>query len=299
MEFRPFVPPVLPLNLLMFGQQGAGKTTTCASLLREPTMLLYSSVLESHSAGYMSKGASIYPGAKPENLYAFSIDKCQDADKHVIPSAAKWVVGATLSPEQSMMKLHAYLDAVKGGFFKSVVLDSMSSILGIAKQTSDFRSFCSTDKGKHNSFQESPALQAAFNDIFAKLKVLNEDHLVKCVTLCAASASEINQETMSAEVISPTLPFFGLVQNLVLLFPDIAAVTKDPIGGYSRSLRFSIGINRASKGLTDKKVTKFVDVTPRLRCAPLDVPIDALPPDLYNIEKNVDMVVEAYRSSDK
>lgn len=294
MAFQPFKPKPTPLNLLLIGQQGAGKTTACASLLRLPTLLLYVSSLESHSPEYMSKGTVLYEGAKPENLFATAVDMMEDGDLEILPSLSKFKVGDKLPPDAAMAKLYTYLKVAKGNVSNCVV-DSLSAMMSIIKLSSEWKALCATKDGNHNNFAESPAFVTVLQKVMAALKDLN-DSGINCVTICGAKAVELDQATKDVVTVCPHLPAYGVVEQVVFYYPDIAIITEETeYPPYTRMLNFGVEMEKTSKEQTGK-IKKFLNVKPRLKRMPLGLDIPMLPPDFLKLDEFIAQCVDQEKS---
>ena len=286
--FKKFVPVKSPLNLLLLGCQGVGKSSCCASLLRKPTILLYSRILESHSPQYMAKACELpyYDGATPDNLLSKSIDVREEGDEQLVPACAKIPVGSPLGDDFALMKLMALLKHAKGQA-ANIVLDSMTAIVSIIKGTAKWRSMCLTKDGGHNSYAETGAFITIIQEIMAMLTELEESGM-NCVTICGAKATELEQSSKEVTQIAPDLPVFGVIEKVVFFYPDIAVVTRKDAPPFTRMLSFAIDVQKASKTQDGKQIRKFMNVSPRLRGMPINVCIEELPPDLLKLDEYIE-----------
>lgn len=290
MKLVAFKPSKKPLNMLLVGTQGSGKTTACGSLLAAPTMLLFSNSLESHSPTYMSKGADIFSGTSPDNLFPIPFDTVQETDKELLPWAAKLAPGTSLNGDQAMEKIAAYLKAAQGLGVKNVVVDSLTAVAAVIKASSRWKLDTTTDKGGHNGFAEADAYVTQFQGLLTQLTKLHEVG-INTVCLCGAKTVEVDQVTKQTSIISPELPSYRVAERLVFYFGDIAIIVRDVGGPFGSMLDFEMEAEKVSKEL-DGKIKKVMNITPRLQNAPLGAKLTLLPPNLMKLEENVEIAVQ-------
>ena len=291
MKLVPFKAQKKPLNMLLVGTQGAGKTTACASLLYQPTMLLYSRALESHSPVYMAKGVDLFSGASADNLLPVSFDLVQETDKEIIPWANKLAVGTSLNGDQAMDKIKHYLSVAASCGIKNVVLDSLTAVAAVIKGTARWVADTTSSNGAHNGFAEADAYVAQFQDLLSTLTKLHESGIAT-VCLCGAKTVEVDQTTKISTVISPELPSYRVAERLVFYFGDIAIIVRDPDGPFGSMLDFEILAEKVSKEADGKRIKKALNITPRLQNAPLGAKITQLPPNLSKIDENVAIAIK-------
>jgi hypothetical protein len=299
LKFQPFKPKAEPLMMLVCGQQGDGKTTAMASLLRAETMLLYVSAFESHSPTYMSHGCSLYPAmmsykdepipaANPDNLFAVAVDVCEETDVQLLPWAEKVPVGTKLNADQSNAKLCAYIDAAHSIGVKSVVIDSLTALMAVFKATSTWKTMCTTKDGKHDGWSEGKAYLHLIQDMFKHMIELKAKG-INCVLTCGAKKEFAtgNNGEIEASAFTPELPSYGVIQFVVYFFPDIAPISRSSeYPGYARVFDFEVDVKKASVDGNTKVVKKFMNMTPRLLCAG-NIPLTTLPADLWRIPEFV------------
>lgn len=304
LKFKPFKAKKEPLMMLVCGQQGDGKTTCMASLLRGPTLLLYVSTLESHSPKYLSNGCSLYtemesstgetiPAANPDNLMAVAIDKREECDEGLLEWLDKVPVGAALTSDQANAKLLAYLKIAGDVGVVSVVVDSLSALMSVFKGTSTWKNMCTTAQGKHDGWQEGKAYLHLIQEMMGPMTAL-KDKGVNCVVTCGAKKelATANSGEVEASAFTPELPSFGVVQHVVYFFPDIVPIVRsDEYPGYARVFDFEMEVKKASTD-TKKVVKKYLQMTPRLLSAGC-MPLTSLPADLWRLPEFVEALKES------
>ena len=304
LKFQPYKPKPQPLMMLIAGQQGDGKTTCCASLLRAPTMLLYLSVNESHSPTYMSNGCRFYPAmttydgkpipaADPENLFAVAVDMREEWDTPLLPWAEKIPVGTKLNADQTIAKLCAYLTAAPSYGVSGVVVDSLHGLMVVFRSASKWINMTTTDKGKHNGFAEKDAFVAIIQDVYSYMNPL-KDHNIHCILTCGAKKEYVGgPNDAEASTFTPELPSYGVIEHILYLFPDLAPIERSTeFSPYTRVFDFEVEVKKMSMDMDTKKVKKILKMTPRLLCAG-GIPLTTLPADLWRIPEFVQGIKES------
>lgn len=290
MSFAKFQKKNNPLSAILIGTQGTGKTTTCASLLQIPTLLLYVSSLESHSMQNMAKGADLYEGASTDNLFPVAIDAVEEADAGYMDFCKKLKVGDRLNSDQAFVKMHTYLQMARGNV-QAVVIDSLTALAFLMTTSQKWKNRCSTDKG-HNSFKEADAYVEQFQEIISVLTTLN-DAGIHTVCTCGAKVVEADGSTGEVEKISPELPAYRVAERLVYAFSDIIPLIYNvSYPPWRCMINFEVETVRIQKDVK-QNIKKVLNFTPRLQCAPLDVPLTVLPPDLLRLPENIAAVAAA------
>lgn len=305
LKLKPFKPKPEPLMMLVCGQQGDGKTTCMASLLRAPTMLLYVSTLESHSPTYLSNGCSLYPemesykgekipAADANNLLAVAVDKREEADAELYDWMEKIPIGATLTPDQANAKLVGYLKAASEAGVTSVVVDSLSALMSVFKGTTLWKNMCTNAQGKHDGWGEGKAYLHLIQEMMVPMIAL-KDKGINCIVTCGAKkelTASNNSGDVEASAFTPELPSFGVIQHVVYFFPDISPIMRsDEYEGYARVFDFEVEVKKASVD-AKKVVKKYMQMTPRLLAAGC-LPLTTLPADLWRIPEFIEAMKES------
>ena len=118
--------PIEPLKAIIVGASGSGKSTALASLLREPTLLIYSKQAESHSLGNLLKGLELFEGATQDNLFAVAYDYDEEKD---VP----------LSGDASIKKLEEVIEEASTLGVKYVAFDSFTALSNAINQTKRYQ----------------------------------------------------------------------------------------------------------------------------------------------------------------
>jgi hypothetical protein len=292
MKFQRYVPKKHPLHCVVIGKQGAGKSSLLGSLAREPMLLLYNASGEAHSPDWVAKAADeVYQDAKSENVFPVRVDECEAGDSDLFQSIlgdkVKFTVkvGEKLSADQAWIKLKACLEYARtSGTFKSVSLDSFSSLAPIIRGTAQWQNFCKTEKGAHNNFKETDAYIDMYREIVAEFNALKDAGIHSVATCLAKPLFDATGQEDSS--IAPVLPMFGVVEQVIPLFMDICVMAT--VDG-KPALDFGVKAYKASKDQTGK-MKKYINIEPRLNCAPTGLHLEAVYPDLWYIDDIVKAV---------
>lgn len=301
MEFKRYVPKAHSLHCVLIGKQGAGKSSILGSLARAPMLLIYNAAGEAHSPDWAAKAANeIYPDATSDNIFPVRIDVCEEMDTQVFQSVygdklkMQFKPGDTYSSDFSWFKVKAYLEVAKSGFFKAVCVDSLNAMAPVIRGTTQWTNFCKNSKGNHDNFKESDAFVDQYREIvtaFTTLKALS----IHCVATCLAKPQYDQTGPGGADsAIIPVLPAFGVVEQIIPFFMDICVV--NTFEGRP-ALDFGVKAYKASKD-QNGKIKKYINIEPRLNCAPTGLHLEALYPDLWHIQDIVKAVEQQAKSEE-
>lgn len=281
---KKFVVESKPLNALLIGVQGAGKSTSCGSLLRKPTLLIFSQKSESHSPTNVIKGCSLFKDAKPENLFAVPFD---------------YIDGKELSPDEAIQNIFNIIEEAKAmPEIESVVFDSLTGISELIMKTKRFDTLTRSPNGARNNFAYAGAATTIYTELIEKLQELNVVGK-RLVVLLGGKQVGVDQVTNEVISISPTLPFFGVAESLCFKFPTILPIIQKT-NPYGKTC-FDLGLNveKKIKSREDGSVTKFMNFHPRLDMVSIaeQAFVDILPPDLFYIKEYAEKVAKANKQS--
>lgn len=275
---------VKSLNALLIGMMGAGKSTSCASLLRKPTLLLYSQKSESHSPTNVVKGCSLFKDAKPDNLYAVPFDFAE---------------GKELSPDDAIANVFNIIEEAKTmPEIESVIFDSLTGVSELIQKTKRFDSLTRSPNGARNNFAFSAAATTIYTELIEKLQELN---LVgkRLVVILGAKQVSLDQATNETISISPTLPFYNVAESLCFKFASVIPIVSKP-NPYGRScFDFGLEVQKKIKSREDGSVTKYLNFQPRLDAVSIadQAYVDILPPDLFYLKEYAEKVAKANKQA--
>ena len=277
------VKKVQPLNALLVGMSGSGKTTSLASLLRAPTLLIYSAKSESHSPSNVLKGVSLFEGASEDNLFAIAFDVDEE--------------GNELPPDVALKRISIIVDEVcKEPSIKNVAFDSLTGVFSIIEKSDWFKGMLTSDGKKINDFAKGPSMTAIYASLIEKLQEVTRHGKGIVITLGAKSTS-ICQTTGEALSISPSLPYYSVAESIVFKMPTILPVStrETDFGRSCFDLRMCV-----SKGIKDrdtKMLSKFINMHPRIDGVSIadQQMLDALPPDLFYIKEFAKSIADQVR----
>ena len=293
LKFVPYKPVVQAMHLLLVGPSGVGKTTACASFLREATLLLRVKKVEPHSTTYICNGTALFDGASPDNLMAITIDEVDGSDKDLLPFAAKLAEGSSLNADQSVEKMKAYILAAHEAGFKTVIIDSLTGVFSIFRETDAFKNRCKDNKGAHNSFKEAEVYLAMHEELNAMLVGLQSKGVN---TVCILGAKTLNPGAEN-QAVQPDLPMFSVAEKMPFRYSDNLILSTRHFDGsddYRTVVDFGLTMDKTGKDV--KGGEKFVSVKPRLSFLPPNLQIPWLPPDLYKLREYVEAIKIAQES---
>jgi hypothetical protein len=264
------VSPNTALKALILGASGSGKSYT-AGTLKVPTLFLY---LTSESHGPISASAT-----NPD-IFAVCLDRKEVFDS----SPGK--PGDILSPDESLKKLRAILanDITKD--FKALVIDSITDLEILILKSDEFKSLCTTDKGKINDFKKPEAVLMMLSDLFG----LIDKHWQNGMHVVATCASHVTNVDSSgtAENIVPVLTSYGVVEKVVRIFPDILLLTtieranEEGVEEKKRCFSFNTNVNKVSKDLSGK-IKKTLNFSARITGLSDEETPDVMAPNLQKV----------------
>lgn len=299
MKFKKFEPKERGLHLFLMGAQGSGKTTTCGSLLREPTVLLYSTTVETHSPIWMAKAADeLYTNGKPassKNLLVVKIDEAEEGDDETF-GFKNVKIGQKLTGDQSLLKINTTLSLLANEpDIKSVIIDSLNSLYPIIVDSLPYKS-CVTKEGKPDPFRWAEVFKKELSKMVGLLSTLSEQGKNTVLT-CLGKVTGLNTD-LSATSISPEFPAFSVAESILPYFTDLAIMNPINRDGMRSVLDFGMRAGRKAKNI-DGTLKKYLHIEPRLSYAPIGVPLDEVYPDLYYIKDIIKEIEKNYKESEQ
>lgn len=231
------------LGAIILGPSGAGKSYLAGTM---PGKILY---LFTDAEGHGPKGAKANGG----DVDGLQIDKDDE--------------GNNLTADQSYNRLLDILsdtDGIVSEGFQSIVIDSLTEVEAIIRQTGAFKRKCETNTGKHNSFAEPSATIEMFRPILSKLRDLSLQHDIHYAATCPLTVQSLGDDGQIMES-SPRLSGYSVAENLILQFPDVLVVGQVEIKGKKgHCLQFnSESVSKQSKDLAGQ-IKKLVNFSPRI-----------------------------------
>lgn len=245
-------PAVMPLDLIVFGSSGSGKSTMLGTLGVD-TLILHGT-REHHSVTNARLRAETW--AEENDV---DVPNVVGIDYVVLNDAG--AVNYSLSFKNLLEILK---DSSVADNFGAICLDGWYELQTVVQNTAAWKDFCATDRGGHNKYKEGDATQHLFNEVrFALLNLRRKNmHLV---TTCTATQinNPDNPEDLQAK---PALLGFNTAEMLVGGFADVlfvSAVKGDSKMEHKLVFNSTTGIeSRDEKGKL-KKVS-FSNFKPRI-----------------------------------
>jgi len=255
-----------PLFAIIIGPSGAGKSSVCGTI-GVSTLVLHNSVEHHGPLAARTAGRGEVVGL---DYTVFNAKSDIDVEKTLANLLA-------ILRDENVQKE-----------FGAVVLDSATELQKIVAQTDEFRKYCLTDKGTHNSFKEGEAyiflLKKYMIDPFVKLNNAG----LHVITTCAADVKSLSEDGAVSEC-SPKLLGFSVAHDLIRAFSDVLLVSRvvdvDDETGESKSthrLLFKANISKQSKDIKGQ-VLKTANFSPRISGFTLNELPDTAPADLSKI----------------
>lgn len=259
---------VEPLFVLIVGQSGSGKSFLAGSTAL-PTLYMY---LRSESHGPAS-ASSTNP-----NIFPVCIDKFEDTDKSIV-GITGLKIGDVLNPDQTLLKLkHWSAMNLKDEGIGAVVIDSLSDLESVIKDSTAFKNGCLSATGKHNSYNEGPELIKKIREIVLGLNHHTDDGIH--VVLTMAGVVQATDENGAAHTVLPKTQTFGTADLIPRLFPDILLVSRLTYEGDTKfACIFNGNFERKGKDISGR-VVKTLNFSPRLTGLAIDDLPDMVKADL-------------------
>jgi predicted membrane protein len=232
------------LSLLVAGPSGAGKSHLLGT---HPGKTLY-----------LTCGAEIH-----------GIDSAKKSSKNIRAIRIDANAEGPLSPDQALARLEQALNpaAVKQVGFQFLVIDGLTELEKLVRETTKWKKYCETKNGGHDNFKETAATITLINDILSKLRNLQFDLGIDIAVTCILDVTEKNARTGEIEAAKPRLMQYGVAETLVQQFGDIIVIGQmtKPDGTTGRALQMNTELARSSVDGKTQEVKKIFGITPRLQ----------------------------------
>lgn len=242
------------LQLIVLGHSGSGKSY-CVGSLGVKTLYLYGT-RESHGP----KSAATKGG---DNIVPVCVDYGTWGDEDV---EREFTADESYQILSDILKDYARL---KSEGFEAIVLDGLTVLEGIVKDTSLWAMKCKSANGKHNSFKESEASQELMGNVITWLKAAQRE--IDChVVVTGIIDVKAKDQFGGVEEANPRLGGYGLCESLIQHFADVTVIGKMARGGEVKyKFQFLTDLSKVAKDEhgTVKKAQNF---SPRI--TGIDVP---------------------------
>ena len=232
------------LQLLIAGPSGAGKSHLLGTYPGKVLMITLGA--ETHGVSAAKKSAT--------NLTAVYADRDKD--------------GSPLTPDQTMERLKAMTapDAIRKAGFQLVALDGLTELEKLARQTKLWTNMCTTQKGSHDSFKETPATIAIMDSILNRLLNLQFEVGVDIAVTCILDVKSTNAKTGEITEAQPRLQGYSIAEGRIQMFGDIITIgSMLGANGTGRVIQMHTELKRKSVDNDTDEVKKIFGITPRLQ----------------------------------
>ncbi len=158
---------------------------------------------------------------------------------------------------------------LKSEGFEAIVLDGLSVLEGIIKDTTLWKEKCKTSAGKHNSFKESETSQELMGNVITWLKAAQRE--IDChIVVTGIIDVKAKDQYGAVEEAVPRLGGYGLCESLIQHFADVTVVGKMVRGGETKyKFQFMTDLAKVAKD-EHGTVRKSQNFAPRI--TGIDVP---------------------------
>ena len=233
------------------------------------TNLLFSIVLGSSGSG-KSRVAGTAPG---KTLYLYF-----QGERHGPASAAqsggdllpvcldRSRDGADLTADETFKRGLSVLDleSLKAAGIKSIVLDGLTELEKVVRQTKVWANSCMNSSGKHNNFAEPAATLEQIDRYMTALRRAQDALGIHIVVTGILDVQEID-DNGAIGTAKPRLSGYSVAEGLIQQFGDILVVgrMKNAKGESGYVFQTATDVQRISKDAAGN-VRKFINFTPRI-----------------------------------
>jgi len=242
----------MPLDLIVFGSSGSGKSSLIGTMGLD-TLILHGT-REHHSVANAQHRNRVW--AVENEVDAPNIT---GVDYVVLDDKGSTNFNASYKNLLSLLR-----DSTIADNFKAVVLDGWYELQGIVQNTDAWREYCATDRGGHNKYKEGEATQHLFNEVRNALLNLRRKGL-HVVTTC--TAVQVNNPEDPTDIqAKPALMGFNTAEMLTGGFADVLFITTIRTDNeYYHKLVFNATVGIESKDEKGKvKKVSFSNFKPRI-----------------------------------
>lgn len=159
--------------------------------------------------------------------------------------------------------LKSHESFIKGGY-NSIVIDGLTEMEMIIRETKVFKDKCKTSSGGHNSFQEGVATSDLIRVLLDELRNLQRATKCHVAVTCILDVKALGDSKEILES-SPKLKSYGVAEGLIPQFDDVLVVGRmqkdDEIPEYN--FQMGSGVSRTSKEVNGR-VKKTINYNPRI-----------------------------------
>lgn len=230
------------VGAVILGCSGAGKSRAMGTF-GVKTLYIYASG-EDHGvqSAACNEGADIIP-------------LCFDSD-----------AGKALEPDAAYARLLSILDArdkIKALGVGAVVIDGVSELEALVRNTSMFTEACKTSAGKHNTFAEPAATVTLLRPIFNALKSLQRGLKIHFALSCILDVKALGNNGEIEEA-SPRLTGYSVAESVVQQFGDVLVVGRmERNGEIKYKFQFLSELSKTSKDDTGR-IKRTMNFSPRV-----------------------------------
>lgn len=244
------------LQIIIMGHQGSGKSY-CIGTLGTKTLYLFGTK-EAHgpTSAQTEGGDNIEP-------MCFDYGVWHEDGEDAKPR--QWTGDESHQFLSAILRDYDFLREEKYG---AIVIDGLSVLEAMVKDTTIWRDKCKTASGKHNTFRETEASQEMVGELLSKLKQTQQE--IDCHVVVTGILDVKEKDGFGAVIeASPRLAGYGLAETLLQHMADIVVVGKMTKNNEAKyKFQFMTDLTKASKD-EHGNLKKAMNFSPRLTgCAP-------------------------------
>jgi hypothetical protein len=176
--------------------------------------------------------------------------------------------GKKLGPDAGLKRLVTILEDVEGvraAGFKAIVIDGLSELEQLIRNTSQFKIECLSKEGNHNGFAEPAATLKGLRPVLDGLRTLQRDARCHYFVTCILDAKEVAEDGQIIDS-EPQLLGYKVATSLIPQFPDrlVLGRMQSPEGKEVHRIQFNASMTKASIDNKTKELKKFTNFAPQL-----------------------------------
>lgn len=163
-------------------------------------------------------------------------------------------------------------EVIRKAEIKTIVLDGLTDLEKLIRETDEFKNRCTTAKGVYDKFSEVPAMISMMDKVFDALRTAQLECETHVVVLGILDVQAENEKTGAIEKAAPRLTGYGVAVTAIQQFGDILTVGKmrKPDGTAGWLIQTGSTVSKVSKAAEKDggHVKKFINFDCRLQLPP-------------------------------
>jgi hypothetical protein len=157
-------------------------------------------------------------------------------------------------------------EAIKAGGFEFVAFDGLTELEKLVRSTKMWAAMCTTTKGGHDSFKETPATITLMDDVITRLQNLQFDLGIDIAVTCILDVKATSSKTGEITEAQPRLQGYSVAEGRIQMFGDIVTIgVMQGSNGSGRVIQMHTELKKKSVDGETDEVKKIFGITPRLQ----------------------------------